>query len=191
MENLRQFSGENEAEIWQQIATDMQQQGEILTYSAQVKQQNYEVYFDIDIDLGGGFEGGFETTTFMAPVENSALKFHLHPQNWLNEVGKMLGMEDVELGYPRLDQAFMIKANNPAALKTIFTDESIRQTLLKYPDCELKLSHETDEPGARNLLTFSLDLAITNPEDLREIYSLMLQLLKKLEEPNYTDFENL
>ncbi|MFC5269301.1 hypothetical protein [Adhaeribacter terreus] len=183
MENLRQFSGESENEIWQQIAADMHQQNEILEYSAQINQQDHQVYFDIDIDLGGGFEGGFETTTFMAPVNNSELKFHLYPQNWLNEVGKILGLEDVELGYPEFDKTFIIKASNPEKLKRIFADETIRQTLLKYPDCELKLSHEHDKPNARNLLTFNLDLALISPEHLREVYHVMLQILEKLGQP--------
>ena len=191
MENLRHFSGATETEIWQQVAADMHQQTEILEYSAQLNQQNHQVYFDIDIDLGGGFEGGFETTTFMAPVENHDLKFHLHPQNWLNEIGKILGMEDVELGYPEFDKTFIIKASNPEKLKAIFADESIRQTLLKYPNCELKLSHESDEPGARNLLTFSLDLALISPEHLREIYHVMLQILDQLEAPNLTGLQDL
>jgi hypothetical protein len=183
MDNLRQFSGETESEIWQQITSDMLKQGEILEYSAQIEQQGYVVYFDIDIDLGGGFEGGFETTTFMAPVANNAVKFQLYPQNWLNEVGKILGLEDVELGFPELDEAFIIKANHPELLKKLFADKTIRDVLLKYPSAELKLAPEHHEPDARNLLTFSLDLAVLSPEHLREIYDMMLQLLKKLEQP--------
>ena len=181
MENLRLFSGENEDEIWQKISDDMHAQPEILEYSAQINQQNHQIYFDIDIDLGGGFEGGFETTTFIAPVENTAFKFHLYPQNWLNEVGKILGLEDVELGYPEFDEAFIIKANQPETLRAIFTDETIRQTLLKYKHCELKLSPDHHD-DTKSLLTYSLDLALISPEDLREVYGMMLRILEKLDQ---------
>src|SRR6187399_809954 len=104
MEIIRNFRGATEEAIWQQITPDMQQQGDILEYAAEIHQLDRIIYFEIDIDLGGGFESGYETTRFQIPLPtHPTLRFHIHPEDWISEIGKFLGMEDVELGFPRMD----------------------------------------------------------------------------------------
>src|SRR5688572_13784996 len=184
MENLVRITGNTEEEIWQQVANDLAQKGDILEYSAQLVQGHTDIYMTIDIDLGGGFEGGYETTSFMAPLaETKPFKFHIHEQNWVNEIGKVFGLEDVELGYPELDEAFIIKTNEPETLKALLADENLRRALLKHRECELKLSPENDEPEAQHLLTYTIDQAITEVSELREIYHMLLDLVQKLEQP--------
>jgi hypothetical protein len=184
MENLVRISGKTEAEIWQQVASDLAQKGDILEYAAQLVQSHTDIYLNIDIDLGGGFEGGFETTSFMAPLaETNPFKFHIHEQNWVNEIGKVLGLEDIELGYPELDEAFIIKTNEPETLKALLADENLRLALLKHRECELKLSPESHEPESQHLLTYTIDQAITEVSELQEIYHMMLDLVQKLERP--------
>jgi hypothetical protein len=182
MEALHKFSGETEAAIWQQIADDMAKQEEILEYAAQIEFNGREVFFDIDIDLGGGFEGGFETTTFAAPLMNPvSLRFQIHPQDWINELGKLLGVEDVELGYPEFDKAFIIKTNEKDKLKNLFADESLRESLKKYDNFELQLAHDTETSTSPLILSFSIDKGITNPTDLQDIFHFFYALLLKVD----------
>lgn len=182
MENMRKFSGETETQIWQQITADMQNEDDLLEYTAEIDQQGQKIFFDIDIDLGGGFEGGFQTTTFAAPVLNhTSLRFHIHPQDWINQIGKILGLEDIELGYHDFDKAYIIKTNQPEALKAIFADETLRKTLLKFNKSDLKLTPYHHEDDSEITLSLILDQAITNPTELQEIYHLLFTILKKLE----------
>lgn len=182
MEALHKFTGETEDAIWQQIAEDLARQEELLEYAAQIEFNGREVYFDIDIDLGGGFESGFETTTFAAPLINPvSLRFQLHPQDWINELGKLLGLEDVELGYPEFDKAFIIKTNEKEKLKKLFADETLRETLKKYDNFRLQLAHDTDSSTSPLILSFSIDQAITDPLQLREIYHFFYALLLRVD----------
>jgi hypothetical protein len=184
MENLVRISGKTEAEIWQQVASDLAQKGDILEYSAQLVQGHTDIYLSIEIDLGGGFEGGFETTSFMAPLaETRPFKFHIHEQNLVNEIGKVFGLEDIESGYLEFDEAFIIKTNEPETLKALFAEENLRLTLLKHRDCELMLSPENHEADAPHLLTYTIDQAITEVSELQEIYHMLLALVQKLEQP--------
>ena len=183
MEILRKFSGATEDEIWQQITADMQQQGDILEYTAEINQQGRTIFLDIDIDLGGGFESGYETTKFLAPLpSNPTLRFHIHPEDWVSEIGKMLGMEDVELGFPRLDKAYIVKTNQPETLKALFAGEETRATLRKYHDCDLRIitSHENDQETTS--LSLWYETAITDPAALREIYHVMYTLAEQIEQ---------
>jgi hypothetical protein len=184
MEEMRKFSGASETDIWQQIGQDMVQKGDILEYTAEIDQQGKRVFFDIDIDLGGGFESGFETTTFAAPVlNNTPLRFHVHPQDWVNEIGKILGLEDVELGYPEFDSAYIIKTNQAETLKALFADATLRNTLLKFDKTDLSLGPYHKESDSEITLSLNLDIAVTNPTDLQEIYHLMISILNELDKP--------
>src|SRR5688572_28431901 len=132
MEKVKNFRAETEEDLWQQFASDLAAREELLDYTARLSLANRTVIFNIDVDLGGGFEGGFETTSFTAPVTgHNDLRIHIYPQDWVNEIGKLFGLEDVELGYPELDKEFIIKTNQTETLKSIFTDQTLQETLLK------------------------------------------------------------
>ncbi|RNI31595.1 hypothetical protein [Rufibacter latericius] len=181
METIKSFSAETEEELWHQVAHDMASQKELLSYSALLEQRGTQIYFDTDIDLGGGFESGISSTTFMAPVPSHVtLRFALHEQGWIDEVGKFFGMEDIELGFPDIDDAFIIKTNQPEVLKNLFADPFIHETLLKHRNCELRLNDDEDETGPETVLTFSKDEAILDMGELREIYRLLYEMLHKL-----------
>ena len=181
MDTIRKFSGSSDEELWRQVTLDIARDKNLTSYSAQLNLDNTEVFLDIDIDLGGGFEGGSSSTTFMAPVPtNVPLRFALHEQNWMSEIGKFFGMGDAQLNLPDLDDAFVIKANDPAALASLLADAKVRQTLLEHSNCELKLSVDHDEADATPFLTFSKDDAILDMVKLHEVYRMMLTLLQKL-----------
>lgn len=182
METIKTFTGSTEDEVWQKIAFDMASQKDLLSYSAVIKLPDAQIYFDTDLDLGGGFEGGISTTTFMAPVpENVTLRFALHEQGFIDELGKFFGMEDVELGVKDIDDAFIIKTNQPEEMKRLLSAPSIHPTLLKHKNCVLKLDVDADEEGPETVLTFSKDEAILDIAELREIFSMLHSLLLKLQ----------
>lgn len=184
MENIKRFTGENEAAIWQQVADDMVQEGQFFRYTAILSQQGQDTLMDIDIDLGGGFESGISITTFRTPLRQPvSLRFNMHEQDFLNEIGKVLGMEDIKLGYPDFDAAFIIQTNQPETLKSLFADERIRELLLQHPKAKLKLSAEDESPTAEAYLTFTLDKGIVDLNKLRAIYQLLRSLVHGIVEP--------
>ncbi|MCC9136796.1 hypothetical protein ACFSKU_10170 [Pontibacter silvestris] len=181
MESIKQIKGETEAELWQKFAADLSAKDNVLKYSALLLQPGQETFFDIDIDLGGGFESGISTTRFRTALPaTTALRFNIHEQDLLNEIGKVLGMEDIKLGYPEFDAAFIVQANNPNALKRLFAEESIRSILLKHPTAKLKLDTSSNPDAPDVYLSFSKNEAIVEITDLREIYHLLRYLTREI-----------
>ncbi|MBX0292366.1 hypothetical protein K3G63_18105 [Hymenobacter sp. HSC-4F20] len=181
MSTSRTYSATTENALWQQVAADLAQEENLYEYRAELRQGGYSIQFELDIDLGGGFEGGYELTTFRAAVSNHpGFHFALHEQDWVHEVGKLLGLTDVELGDPELDAAFIITTNDAGVLRTLLTEPSVRATLLKYQELRLSLAPTSHEPGAEVMLVFTKEEGITDPAQLQEIYHMLYVLLQHL-----------
>lgn len=182
METTRTFSADSETALWQQVAADMSRQPDLFDYTANLHQNGYQMQLSLDIDLGGGFEGGFETTTFRAVVPGpTTLNFTLHEQDWVHELGKLLGLRDVELSDPDLDTAYIMTTNHPDQLRALlFSDPAVRETLLRYQELRLDLTTDPAAPEAGTVLTFTKEQALTDPTQLQEIYHMLLVLLQQL-----------
>ncbi|MCB2409801.1 hypothetical protein [Hymenobacter lucidus] len=181
MDTIRTFSANTEDALWQQVLADMAYQKDDWEYTADLDQAGYRTRFSIEIDLGGGFESGIELTTFTAIVPRRIpFRFALHEQDWMHKMGKLLGLTDVELGDPEIDAAYIITTNDPATLHDLLADETLRQTLLRYQELRLDLAPESEMPESDVLLTFTKEAAITDPEQLREIYHLFYSILRRV-----------
>lgn len=135
METRRNLTGNNEPELWQQLEADLAQSADFLEYRAILHQGGQEIFLDIDSDPGGGFEGGFYQTALTASFSNpDHFLFALHHANFLDELGKFLGLQDIETGHPDFDQAIVVKANDETKVRTLLADESVRAALLSLPD---------------------------------------------------------
>ena len=178
----RVFSADTEDALWQQVTADMQQQDELFEYDVELVQAGHRMRMAIDIDLGGGFEGGFETTAFTALVPTQTpLRFAMHEQDWVHEIGKLLGLTDIELGDPELDATFIITTNSADGLRELLlSDPELRQTLLRHPAARLALVPTSESPATAVYLMFTKDAAIVEPTKLREVYHLMISLLQRI-----------
>ncbi|MBG8554151.1 hypothetical protein [Hymenobacter guriensis] len=174
------LSADSEDALWQQVTADMARLESPLDYQVLLRQSNYEILLEIDVDLGGGFEGGYEFTTLSAAIPADVpLRFSLHKQDWVNEMGKLLGMEDIELGYPALDAAFIIQTNQPETLRALLADAEVQGLLLEYPDLRLSLAPSAAESPAL-LLTATHEEGVLEPVQLRQVYHLLMLLLQQL-----------
>ena len=104
MDKEKLITANNIDEVWPQITEDLKDNE--FDYSVIISIQNRKVYLDIDVDPGGGFEGGYQTTTLRSRLENvGEFRFALHHQGLLDEIGKFFGMEDIETAYLEFDGA--------------------------------------------------------------------------------------
>jgi hypothetical protein len=183
MQAERHITGHNEEQVWAQVQSDLSQNPDLLQYRALLEQQNKTVLLDIDIDLGGGFEGGFATTIFSAHFRNrSGFRFALHEEGFFDDLGKFFGMQDVEIGYPDFDERILVKTNDESRIRTILTDDATREVLQSLQDFTFEIVLPDEAPDTQDsTLELIIEEGITDPARLREIYRVFFGILELID----------
>lgn len=180
---IKQIVGNTTDDLWQQISTDLSGK-DVFEYNVLLVQNGKKVELMIDIDLGGGFESGSESTSFTALISpEHDFRFALHHKGLIDSVGKFLGMEDVVIGYPEFDEAIIIKTNDKERVHGIFSDANVRETFMSIGSFTLCLTHhhEMGQKGSQPFLELSMDKGITDPTELRRLYEAFYKVLCALD----------
>ncbi|MEO6290004.1 MAG: hypothetical protein ABIO76_08795 [Ginsengibacter sp.] len=169
-------------EIWQQVTEELDNNE--LGYSFIINYENRKIFLEIDVDPGGGFEGGYQFTNFRSLLESPGeFRFALHHQGLLDEIGKFFGMEDIETGYAEFDKKVVVKTNDPAKIKSVFSAEDTRKTLEYLVNFKFHITqHHVDETNNKaNFLELNIDDAITDMILLRQIFNTFYSVLARIE----------
>lgn len=179
MDTLKIISGSTTDEIWTQVANDFQG-ADILEYNAVLQRTGFpDTILEIEIDLGGGFEGGYEWTRFSGPVNVSEnFRFALHHEGFLDKAGKLVGLEDKVIGYEDFDKEFIIKTSDEQRTKAIFSDVSLRDFLQTLEDFNLHVTHHTD---SQPMLELEIERGITSTDELKSIYEAFIIVQNQLQ----------
>jgi hypothetical protein len=184
MEEYRHFTGATEEELWQQVEQDFAKDPDPFEYSAILTQGGRDVTLVIDIDPGGGFENGYESTVLSAPFHNADhFKFALHHEGFLDEIGKFFGMQDLEIGDAAFDAAVVVKSSDATRIRTLLQDGALRSTLQELTDFtfEIVLPHGEETEQNHSQLRLTLNDGVNDPESLRPLYRAFFQTLVALE----------
>ena len=173
---------DHEAQIWQQLESDFSSKPELLAYQIILVQENKRVSVAIDFDPGGGFENGIPTTSFSSKINPTPYSLAIHPKNFIDDIGKVFGMEDVVIGFPEFDQKFIIKTNNKEKTQSLFGGKDCRQMLQSIADFTLETTGSTAAQSLEEKqLVLNIDEAISDTEVLKKLYHVFFQLLKEIE----------
>ena len=167
-------------EAWAKIASDLGLQELVMEYNTIIDMQHKKVLLQIDIDPGGGFESGYQTTRFSSHLEDAAdFKFALHHQGFIDEIGKFLGMQDVTIGFPEFDKRVIVKTNDDKKVISILQDESVRNVLQDLSNFNFHITthHVDDSKIPDKFLELNIEEGITDPVILRKIFDAFCSVL--------------
>jgi len=185
MEKQKLFTGKTEGEIWKQIDADLGDDQDIYDYNAIIEQDGKRTELVIEIDLGGGFEGGYANTAFTAQIADARnFRFAVHEDDFIDDIGKFLGMQDVKVGYAELDHHLVIKTNDEKKVKELFIDNEVRAVFEKLSDFDFGIRmHQIEgheHKGA--FLELNIDDGITEPDKLRKLYHTFYSVLTTIDD---------
>ena len=133
-----------------------------------------------------GWGGGY--TRVVAPFVNpAAFRFTIYRKGPFSWLGKLFGMQDVEIGAPEFDDAWIIQGNSPAKLRQFFADEDLRRQLSDLSDWELTLQDDEgafDRPDEDGVMFDELVLTcagiLAAPAELEQLYRCVAHALSRL-----------
>jgi hypothetical protein len=73
-----------------------------------------------------------------APYINpEGFRFTIYRKGLFSELSKFLGKQDIEVGDPEFDEAFIIKGNDESKVRDLFANPKIRQIIQVQPEFRL------------------------------------------------------
>jgi hypothetical protein len=127
-------------------------------------------------------------TRLRAPfVSHRGLRFLVYRRSVFSDLGKLLGMQDIEIGDRRFDDAFVVKGNDEPAIRALLSDPALRALLEAQPKLRLEVKDDegwfgTDFPQGVDELHFQVMGLIKDIDRLKLLFDLLAHTLRRLYE---------
>lgn len=125
-------------------------------------------------------------TRIRAPfVSREGFRFSIGRSSPLTPLAKLLGAQDIEVGYADFDQSHVIKSNDPETVRRLFANPVIRDLLLAEKYATLRISDDGGWGGGKyppdvDLLTLQVTGNILDLDHLHRLYRLTAEVLETL-----------
>src|SRR5262249_46998675 len=125
-------------------------------------------------------------TRMRAPYINpEGFRFTIYPKGFFSDLGKLLGMQDIEVGDFDFDEAFIIKGNDEDRVRASFSDPKIRQMIQDQPKIRLEVKDSEGWFGPKfpedvDELRFQVVGVIKDVERLKALFDLFATVLDQL-----------
>jgi hypothetical protein len=187
----RQLFGPSRDDIWselsQEIGADFQKGGAFGTSKLIVTHHQWEITLDTYQVTTGKTHTHYSRAR--APFLNpDGFRFGISPKTILSGLGKSLGMQDIEVGDPAFDDAFIIKGTDVDKVQRLLMNARLRQLIqsLSMNHLEVKdndgLISKRFPPDADEIYwdTHGVMLDKQRIKDLFTLFALMLDELCRL-----------
>ena len=126
-------------------------------------------------------------TRMRAPfVSHDGLRFRIYRKGFFSDVGKALGMQDIEVGHsPQFDEDFIIKGNDELKIRTLLAQPEIRRLIQEQPQIRLELKDDEGFfrkhfPEGVDELHFQVVGEIRDAQRLKKLFDLFAEVLEEL-----------
>lgn len=128
---------------------------------------------------------GTTATIHYSPREH--FSFAIRTEKGVDQIGKALGMQDIQLGDQDFDQKYLIQGSDVGKVRNIFADMRLRDLILENGLNELRLVDDAGElpaehriPKGRHAVLFTYDHVVDKFEHLEGIFNILTSVVHKL-----------
>ncbi len=125
-------------------------------------------------------------TRMRAPYVNpEGFRFTIYRKSIFSDLGKFLGMQDIEVSDPDFDEAFIIKGNDESRVRDLLANPKIRQMIQDQPAIRLEVKDSEGWFGPKfpedvDELSFQVVGVIKDVERLKALFDLFATVLDQL-----------
>jgi len=118
-------------------------------------------------------------------VNRDGFRFTIYRRGLFSDLGKLLGMQDIEIGDAEFDRDFVIKGNNEAQVLTLFGSLRVRQLIQAQSSIRLEVKDDegwfsANFPEGVDELYFQVVGVVKDVERLKSLYALFAETLNHL-----------
>jgi hypothetical protein len=118
-------------EVWRQLSKEIGAEFVEGGFWKGSKVQAHVGHWTVTLDRNT--DGESQATRLRAPyISPEGFRFTIYRKNLFSDLGKFLGMQDIEVGDPEFDEAFIIKGNDVSKVRELFANPKIRQMTLDF-----------------------------------------------------------
>lgn len=185
---LREIFGPSKKEIWKSLSEQIGSQfidgGFFSADKVVARVKDWTVTLDTYTVSTGKSSNTY--TRMRAPyVNKDGFSFKIYRKSIFSGLGKALGGQDVEVGFPEFDEDFIIKGNDDYKLRTLFANSKIRQLIELQPNICLEIKDDEgwfakSFPEGVDELYFCVVGVINDIDLLKALFDLYAEVLNQL-----------
>ena len=184
---LRQVFGPSRDEIWGQLAGEIGARFESSFWTGAKVEIDYGQWtITLDSYTVNTGQSQHSYTRLRAPYVNpDGFRFGIYRRHLFTGLAKWLGMQDLEVGHPDFDEAFVIQGNDQEKVRALFADESIRNLVAAQPDVSFQVRGDQGwfsriHPEGVDELYFQASGIVKDLERLKGLFALFGLVLDRL-----------
>jgi hypothetical protein len=176
--------GPSKDEVWRQLSEEIGAEFIDGRFWKGSKVQAHVGPWTVTLDICS--DGESQSTRIRAPYVNpEGFRFTIYRKGFFSNLGKLLGMQDIEVGDPEFDEAFIIKGNDEGKICGLFANSKIRQMILAQPKVRLEVKDSEGWSGPKfpegvDELHFQVLGVIKDVERLKTLFDLFAAVLDQL-----------
>ncbi len=188
MSLLRKIFGPSKDEVWRrlcsEIGADFIEGGFWRGTKVSASVREWTVTLDTFVVSTGKTSIPF--TRLRAPyINKDGFRFKIYRKSMFSNLGKMFGMQDIEVGHADFDKEFVIQGSDAYKVQLLFGNSEIRRMIEAQPAIHLEVKDDegwfgTNFPEGVDELYFQVVGVIKDVERLKALYELFAETLNHL-----------
>ncbi len=181
--------GPSRKEVWKQLSEEINAnyiegsffKGPRIEY----KHNNWTIYLDTYTVSTG--KSSITYTRMRVPfINQKKFLFKVYRKGVFSNIGKALGMQDIEIGYDYFDNDYIIKGNDEILLRRLFQNHNIRNLIEKQSRILLEIKDNEGRFGPKfndneSELYFVVIGVIKDKERIKNLFELFVKIIDELE----------
>jgi len=188
MGTLRKWFGPSREEVWRQLSESLHgrfiEGGFFKSDRVEAEHGLWTVTLDTYAVSTG--KATIIFTRMRAPYVNpDGFRFTIYRKGFFSEIAKWFGMQDIVVGDPAFDEAFIIKGNDERKVRALFADPQLRALVAAQPDINFEVKDDERWFGKRfpegvDELYFQVTGVIKDEWRLHQLFLLFAETLDQL-----------
>ncbi|MDW7693707.1 DUF3137 domain-containing protein [Flammeovirgaceae bacterium SG7u.111] len=189
---LKDVFGPSKEEIWQQLSQEINAEFVDGSFwkgrSDRVEAKFKEWVITLDTFNRSSGQTTIPFTRLRAPfINKDGFRFKIYKGSVFSGLGKLFGMQDIEIGDVVFDEKFIIQGNDEGKVKKLFKNPTIKKLLLEAPKVNFEIKDDEGffkknkyEKEGADLLYFETYGTLKKLEELKLLYALFAAVLNQL-----------